>query len=206
MLFAGSTRSAWRPRDRRQRARVRPRVTTRIRQEAEQRGDGSVGFGRRVPRILAHNFPAVRHRLARANGEARAEPRADGRWERKLDPAFMGGGGPRASATRSRASATSPGGWAGLAKILPDARGARRSQRRDVAEVADKMVDEVLPKGTLAVVPQAAHSVMTGQSGWVQSSGLRVRAGESVTALRINGPRRVNFWASLVRPWPVLTR
>jgi hypothetical protein len=28
-------------------------------------------------------------------------------------------------------------------------------------EVADKMVDEVLQKGTLAVVPQAAHSVMT---------------------------------------------
>jgi pimeloyl-ACP methyl ester carboxylesterase len=28
-------------------------------------------------------------------------------------------------------------------------------------EVADKMVDDVLSKGTLAVVPQAAHSVMT---------------------------------------------
>jgi pimeloyl-ACP methyl ester carboxylesterase len=28
-------------------------------------------------------------------------------------------------------------------------------------EVADRMVDEVLTKGTLAVVPRAGHSVMT---------------------------------------------
>ena len=28
-------------------------------------------------------------------------------------------------------------------------------------EVADRMVDEVIPNATLAVVPQAGHSVMT---------------------------------------------
>jgi pimeloyl-ACP methyl ester carboxylesterase len=29
------------------------------------------------------------------------------------------------------------------------------------ADVADRMVEEVLPNGSLAVVPQASHSVMT---------------------------------------------
>jgi pimeloyl-ACP methyl ester carboxylesterase len=52
--------------------------------------------------------------------------------------------------------------WTSLAKISCPTL-VVRGAASDVlsAEIADRMVDEVLPQGKLAVIPQASHSVMT---------------------------------------------
>lgn len=140
-----------------------PRGTTRIRMEVMQRGDGSFAEPAEYERVLAHNFPAgspdalsrmARHELRR---------RADGRWERKADPAFMGarpGEGEAEAEARERDTAKRL--WDSLARI-PCPTLVVRGAASDILspEIADRMVDEVLAKGQLAVVARAAHSVMT---------------------------------------------
>lgn len=90
--------------------------------------------------------------------------RADGRYELKVDPALRGALGdeetPEAAAERERAMTRAQ--WDSLARI-PCPALVVRGAASDVlsAETADRMVDEVLQNGSLAVVAQAGHSVMT---------------------------------------------
>ena len=138
------------------------RGTTRIRQEAEQR-DPSFGSVAEYARVLAHNFPAGQPQALARMARHELKQRADGRFERRIDPRFMAG---RVAATpaeqEARERETAKRLWESLARI-PCPTLVVRGAASDVMspEVADKMVDEVLAKGTLAVVPQAAHSVMT---------------------------------------------
>jgi pimeloyl-ACP methyl ester carboxylesterase len=138
------------------------RGTTRIRQEAEARGDGSVGSIAEYQRLLAHNFPAGRPDALARMARHELKPRGDGRFVRKIDPKFHAGRPQTEAEALAREKEITKRLWEALAKI-PCPTLVVRGAASDVMspEVADKMVDDVLPKGTLAVVPQAAHSVMT---------------------------------------------
>jgi pimeloyl-ACP methyl ester carboxylesterase len=138
------------------------RGTSRIRSEAEARGDGSVASVAEYQRLLAHNFPAGRPDALARMARHELKPRADGRFERKLDPKFHAGRPQSEAEALAREQEMARRLWEALAKT-PCPTLVVRGAASDVMspEVADKMADEVLPKGTLAVVPQAAHSVMT---------------------------------------------
>ena len=103
--------------------------------------------------------PAILARIAR-NGLRKRE---DGRYESKLDP-FFGRGLRDASdpaLVEERASADSEALWEAT-KRVPCPTLVVRGAASDVLspETADRMVDEGLADGTLAVVPRAAHAVM----------------------------------------------
>jgi pimeloyl-ACP methyl ester carboxylesterase len=103
--------------------------------------------------------PAALARLAR-HGLRR---RDDGRFEPKLDPFFRQGiraaSDPKQMVADAEADAAEM--WAALARI-PCPTLVVRGAASDVLspETADRMVDEVLPDGRLAVIPRAAHAVM----------------------------------------------
>jgi pimeloyl-ACP methyl ester carboxylesterase len=140
-----------------------PRGTTRIRMEVMQRGDGSFAEPAEYERVLAHNFPAGSPDALRRMARHELRQRADGRWERKADPAFMAGRpgqGEEEADVRERDTAKRL--WDALARI-PCPTLVVRGAASDILspEIADRMVDDVLVKGQLAVVARAAHSVMT---------------------------------------------
>jgi pimeloyl-ACP methyl ester carboxylesterase len=140
-----------------------PRGTTRIRMEVMQRGDGSFAEPAEYERVLAHNFPAGSPDALRRMARHELRQRADGRFERKADPAFMAGRpgqGEAEAEARERDSAKRL--WDALARI-PCPTLVVRGAASDILspEIADRMVDDVLVKGQLAVVPRSAHSVMT---------------------------------------------
>ena len=140
-----------------------PRGTTRIRMEVMQRGDGSFADPAEYERVLAHNFPAGSPEALRRMARHELRQREDGRWLRKADPHFMAG---RPGASEAEAEArerdTAKRLWDALARI-PCPTLVVRGAASDILspEIADRMVDDVLVKGQLAVVPRAAHSVMT---------------------------------------------
>ena len=139
------------------------RGTSRIRQEVEQRGDGSVASLEEYERILSHNFPASSAAVIKRMAEAELKQRDDGRWERKLDPAFFPA---RANMDEAAMTAQEAEMTEELWKILEKVSCPTlvvRGAASDILgpEIADRMVDEALPNGQLAVIGQAAHSVMT---------------------------------------------
>jgi pimeloyl-ACP methyl ester carboxylesterase len=88
--------------------------------------------------------------------------RGDGRFEPKLDPQwFKGREGADRAAQEAREERLAKEMWQALAEV-PCPTLVVRGAASDVMspEVADKMVDEVLKHGRLAVVPRAGHSVM----------------------------------------------
>jgi pimeloyl-ACP methyl ester carboxylesterase len=140
-----------------------PRGTTRIRMEVMQRGDGSFAAPAEYERVLAHNFPAGSPDALKRMARHELRQREDGRWVRKADPAFMGGRpGASEAEEEARERDTAKRLWDALARI-PCPTLVVRGAASDILspEIADRMVDDVLAKGQLAVVPQAAHSVMT---------------------------------------------
>jgi len=140
-----------------------PRGTTRIRMEVMQRGDGSFADPAEYERVLAHNFPAGSPDALRRMARHELRQRADGRWERKADPGFMAGRpGQGEAEAEARERDTAKRLWDALARI-PCPTLVVRGAASDILspEIADRMVDDVLAKGQLAIVPRAAHSVMT---------------------------------------------
>jgi len=116
-------------------------------------------------RLLARALPmAAPHVLARLARHG-LRPRDDGRFEPKLDPFFrraMQEDAPASSEARVRAAeAESQALWAMLERI-PCPTLVVRGAASDVLapETAERMAEEALPNGTLAVVPRAAHAVM----------------------------------------------
>jgi pimeloyl-ACP methyl ester carboxylesterase len=144
-----------------------PRGTTRIRMEVMQRGDGSFAEPAEYERVLAHNLPAGSPDALRRMARHELRQRADGRFERKADPAFMAGRpGQGEAEAEARERDTAKRLWDALGRI-PCPTLVVRGAASDILspEIADRMVDDVLVKGQLAVVPRAAHSVMTDNPG-----------------------------------------
>jgi len=148
-----------------------PRGTTRIRMEVMQRGDGSVATPAEYERVLAHNFPAGSPDALRRMARYELRQRADGRFERKADPAFMTGRAEAEAEAQERDTAKRL--WDALARISCPTLVVRGAASDILSpEIADRMVDEVLANGRLAVVPRAAHSVMTDNpAGFAEAVG-----------------------------------
>ena len=151
-----------------------PRGTTRIRMEVMQRGDGSFASPAEYERVLAHNFPAGSEGALRRMAHHELRQRADRRFERKADPSFMAG---RADTSEAEAETherdTAKRLWDALARI-PCPTLVVRGAASDILspEIADRMVDDVLAKGQLAIVPRSAHSVMTDNpAGFAEAVG-----------------------------------
>ncbi len=138
------------------------RGVLKIRDDAARAPDSFASvpeFEGHLARALPMASPEVISRQAR---QALRE-RPDGRFEPKLDPFFRRGVTQDASPDEM-AKATqgeSDELWDALAKI-PCPTLVVRGAASDVLspETADRMVDEVLADGTLAVVSQAAHALM----------------------------------------------
>ena len=114
--------------------------------------------------VLAHNYPAASREVLVRMAHHGLRRRDDGRFEAKLDPAWFQGrrdAGADADAMRAREEKLTREMWDALAKILCPTL-VVRGAASDVlsADVADRMVEEVLRHGRLAVIPRAGHSVM----------------------------------------------
>jgi pimeloyl-ACP methyl ester carboxylesterase len=141
-----------------------PRGLMRIREDVESSRVPSFASVEEYARMLSVAYPAGRPDAILRMARHGLRRRGDGRFELVMDPALRGVGAPpesaEAAAARERAMADAQ--WNALAKI-PCPTLLVRGAASDVLgpEVADRMVEEVLPNGQLAVVPQAGHSVMT---------------------------------------------
>jgi pimeloyl-ACP methyl ester carboxylesterase len=137
------------------------RGTTRIRLDVQQQEPSFAGL-REFEKILQRQYPATRPEILAKLAVHWTRPRADGRLELKLDPAFMRGRRGVSEEELARWSAEEAKHlWAALEK-LPCPALVVRGAASDVlsADVADKMVDDVLKQGRLEVIPRAGHSVM----------------------------------------------
>ena len=110
-------------------------------------------------RALPMAGPEIISRLARHG----TRQRADGRFESKLDPFFREGlkRTTSADAVSEETRSETDDLWAALHRI-PCPTLVVRGAASDVLspDTADRMVDEALAEGSLAVVPQSAHAVM----------------------------------------------
>lgn len=112
-------------------------------------------------RLLSRNYPAGSPDALQRMAKYGLRKRDDGLFELKSDPKLRSDrGDPEAARVQEEALAERM--WEALAK-LPCPTLVVRGAASDILspDVADRMVDEVLQNGRLAVVPQAAHSVAT---------------------------------------------
>jgi pimeloyl-ACP methyl ester carboxylesterase len=127
------------------------------------------GAAARIPslteyeRMLSIAYPAARPEAIARMARHGLRRRADGSLERKTDPAFHDGArrmSPAEAADRERATTRML--WEALGRV-PCPTLVVRGAASDILspDVADRMADEVLPQGRLAVVARASHSVMT---------------------------------------------
>jgi pimeloyl-ACP methyl ester carboxylesterase len=144
------------------------RGTTRISMEAAQNHDPSFGSVAEYEQMLVHLYPAATaasiRRMALHGCHQRED---DGRWILKMDTAFrqaVGGGdkGVDSDEIEKLQAHAKESMWEALKEISCPTL-VVRGAASDIlsAEVADRMADETLARGELAVVAQAGHSVMT---------------------------------------------
>jgi pimeloyl-ACP methyl ester carboxylesterase len=114
--------------------------------------------------LLAHNYPAATPDAIRRMARHGLRERKDGRYVLKMDTKLRGAGVERRSADQmaEHEKTTTAALWKALAKISCPTLVVRGAASDIVsADVAERMADEVLQRGQLAVVPLAGHSVMT---------------------------------------------
>jgi pimeloyl-ACP methyl ester carboxylesterase len=145
---------------------VRGTVRISVDLQKSSSGGGSASFASEAEYrdVLAHNYPAASREALVRMAHHGLRRRDDGRFEPKLDPAWFQGrrdAGADAEAIHAREERLTREMWDALAKI-PCPTLVVRGAASDVlsADVADRMVEEVLRHGRLAVVPRAGHSVM----------------------------------------------
>jgi len=140
------------------------RGSLRIRQDVESNLSPVFDSIEEYARALSLSYPAATPDALRRMARYGVRRREDGRFELVMDPALRGiTAGRNASAeAEQQENALRQRMWDALA-ALPCPVLVVRGAASDIlsAEIADRMVDEVLQNGRLAVVPQAGHSVMT---------------------------------------------
>ena len=143
---------------------VDPRGVSRIRMDVESNRDPNFGSIEQYARVLSLAYPAAKPHALMRMARHGVRIRDDGRFELKSDPALRSvfqareGGEP----TEAPGVDNEPRLWEALGRI-PCPTLVVRGAASDILspDVADRMVDDVLANGTLAVVAQAGHSVMT---------------------------------------------
>jgi len=118
--------------------------------------------------MLAHAYPAATPEAIARMAKYQLRQRDDGRYELKMDTnlrRFVGGEGegpPDAETLAAMEAERSEAMWKGLEALECPALVVRGAASDIVsADTADRMAEEALKKGQLAVVAQAGHSVMT---------------------------------------------
>jgi len=143
---------------------VDARGSLRIRQDVESNREAAFDSVEEYARVLSLSYPAATPEALRRMALHGLRRRADGRLELVMDLAWRGitAGRTGSPDAEQQESALGQRMWDALA-ALPCPALVVRGAASDILspEVADRMVDEVLPNGRLAVVPQAGHSVMT---------------------------------------------
>lgn len=137
------------------------RGTTRISLDVQQQ-DWSFASVAEYERVLQRQYAETKPELLAKLAVHWTRRRADGRYELKLDPGFMKARqGITAEAAKAWSEQEAKHLWAALA-ALPCPALVVRGAASDVmsAEVADKMVDDVIPKAVLETIARAGHSVM----------------------------------------------
>jgi pimeloyl-ACP methyl ester carboxylesterase len=153
------------------------RGTARISLDTAQHRDPSFGSVAEYEQMLVHAYPAATASAIRRMAEHGLKKREDGRLVLKMDVAIRGAvagdGAPDAEAIAARHEHFRNEMWDALARV-PCPTLVVRGAASDIVgpEVADRMVDEVLQNGRLAVVPRAGHSVMTDNpEGFAEAVG-----------------------------------
>ena len=141
---------------------VDPRGSLRIRQDVETQIEPVYESVAAYARDLSLAYPAATPEALQRMARHGLRRRDDGRFELVMDPALRRGMGGRARGDEAAELALQKQMWEALA-ALPCPTLVVRGAASDILspEIADRMVDEVLQQGQLAVVPQAGHSVMT---------------------------------------------
>ena len=141
------------------------RGTTRIQLDVGQHRDPSFGSVSEYETVLLHSYPEAQPHAIKRMARHGLKQREDGRYILKMDPALRGAVGGQSAAPQERAQAEErirDELWDAL-KSLRCPTLVVRGAASDImsADVADKMVENSLSQGQLAVVGQAGHSVMT---------------------------------------------
>ncbi len=143
-----------------------PRGTARISIDTAQNQDPSFSTVAEYERMLVHAYPAATASAIRRMAKHGLRETEEDRWVLKMDPAMRSAMNPedeeRMTEIAERHERYREEMWDSLARISAPTLVVRGAASDIVsAEVADRMVDDVLPQGQLAVVGQAGHSVMT---------------------------------------------
>ncbi len=126
-----------------------------------QRADWSFASIEEYEMVLARNYPAAKPKTLASIARTTTRQRPDGRYELKLDPQFGRGRAKWSAEEAAEWSAKESAALWDALRSMPCPTLVVRGAASDVlsADAADAM-EEALPKGSLAVVPQAGHSVM----------------------------------------------
>ncbi len=156
-----------------------PRGVTRIRMDAEANQKPSFDSVEAYARILSLAYPAARPEALASMARHGLRRLDDGSFELKMDPGLRGAGpveSPEVIEERGRLMSEKL--WKALGRISCPTLVVRGAASDVLSpDTADRMVDEVLPNGRLAVVPQAGHSVMTDNpEGFAEAVGSFVLA------------------------------
>jgi pimeloyl-ACP methyl ester carboxylesterase len=134
----------------------------RIRQDVESNVAPTFGSIEEYARVLSLAYPAGRADALMRMARFSLRSRDDGRLELKMDPALRGAMGSPAEDAEAQEALMVKAQWDALARITCPTLVVRGAASDILSpETADRMVDDVLPNGRLAIVPQAGHSVMT---------------------------------------------
>jgi pimeloyl-ACP methyl ester carboxylesterase len=140
-----------------------PRGITRIRTEVESSREPLFASVDEYARLLSLHYPEAQPEALGRMARHGVRRREDGRFALKMDPALRGAGfslPPEEAAERERQMTQAQ--WAALRRIACPTLVVRGAASDVFApEAAERMAEEVLAKGRLAVVPRAGHSVMT---------------------------------------------
>ena len=141
------------------------RGTTRIQLDVGQHRDPSFGSVSEYETMLLHSYPEAQPHAIKRMARHGLKQREDGRYILKMDPALRGAVGGQSAALQERAQAEErirDELWDALKSVRCPTL-VVRGAASDImsADVADKMVEDSLAQGQLAVVGQAGHSVMT---------------------------------------------
>ncbi len=140
------------------------RGTTRIRMDAEADRNPTFAGVAEYETALSLAYPAATPAAIARMARHGLRRRDDGRLVPKMDPAYRGFGSERMTAEEmaAREKDLTERMWKALEGLSCPAL-VVRGAASDVlsADVADRMVDDVIPDARLAVVAQAGHSVMT---------------------------------------------
>jgi len=153
------------------------RGTARISLDTAQHRDPSFRSIAEYEQMLVHAYPAATPSAIRRMAAHGVRQREDGRFVLKMDVAIRsavgGDDAPDAETIAARHEHFREEMWAALGRITCPTLVVRGAASDILGpEVADRMAEEVLQRGHLAVVPHAGHSVMTDNpEGFAEAVG-----------------------------------